>query len=49
VELKTTTKTHDLPMRPVSGKVRPASWSLEDSVRSGLDKGGKETVISYVL
>jgi hypothetical protein len=43
VELKTTTKTNELPMRPVSSKVWPASWSMEDSVGSGFVKGGKDT------
>jgi hypothetical protein len=36
-------------MRPVSGEVWPASWSMEDNVRSGFDKGGKETWLCYVL
>jgi hypothetical protein len=48
VELKTTTKTHELPIRPVSGEVCHVSWSMKDSVRSGFE-GGKETMISYVL
>jgi hypothetical protein len=45
VELKTTTKTNELqlPMRSVSGGVWPTSWSMEDSVRSGFDKGWKDT------
>jgi hypothetical protein len=36
-------------MRPVSSKVWPASWFMEDSVRSGFDKGEKDTRLSYVL
>jgi hypothetical protein len=49
VDFKTTIKTHELPMRPVSSEVWPALWSMEDSVRLGFDKGGKEIVISYIL
>jgi hypothetical protein len=49
VKLKTTTKTNELPMRPVSGKVWLVSRSMEDSVRSSLDKGGKDTQLLYVL
>jgi hypothetical protein len=49
VELKTTTKTNELPMRHVSDVVWPVSRSMEDSVRSDFDKGGKETGFSYVL
>jgi hypothetical protein len=49
VELKTTTKTNELPMRPVSGEVWPASQFMENSARSGFDKGGKDTQLSYVL
>jgi hypothetical protein len=30
-------------MWPVSDEVWPASWSMEDSVRFGFDKGGKDT------
>jgi hypothetical protein len=37
VELKTTTKTIQLPMRLVSDDVWPTSRSIEDSVRSGFD------------
>jgi hypothetical protein len=48
VNLKTTTKTHGLPMRLVFTEVWHASWFMEDSVRSNFDKGGKETAISYV-
>jgi hypothetical protein len=36
-------------MRPVSGEVWPASQFMENSVRSGFDKGGKDTQLSYVL
>jgi hypothetical protein len=43
VKLKTTIKINELPMQPVSGEVWPTSWSMEDSVRSGFDKGGKDT------
>jgi hypothetical protein len=43
VELKTTTKKHELPMRPVSGEVWHASWSMKDRVRAGFDVGRKET------
>jgi hypothetical protein len=37
VELKTTTKTIQLPMRPVSDDVWPTSRSIEDNVRSSFD------------
>jgi hypothetical protein len=49
VEFKTTIKTNELPMRPVSGEVWPASLSMKDSVRSGFNKGEKDTRLSYVL
>jgi hypothetical protein len=49
VKLKTTTKTNELPMRSVPGEVWPTSRSMEDSVRFGLDKGGKDTRLSYVI
>jgi hypothetical protein len=49
VELKTTTKTNELPMRLVSGEVWLASRSMEDSVRSDFDKGVKDTRLLYVL
>jgi hypothetical protein len=48
-ELKTTTKINELPMRPVPYYPWPTSWSMEDSVRSGFFKGGKDTRLSYVL
>jgi hypothetical protein len=32
-------------MRPVSSEVWPASWSMKASVRSGFDKGWKDTSI----
>jgi hypothetical protein len=38
-----------LPMWSVSDEVWHASLSMEDSVGSGFDKGGKETGLSYVL
>jgi hypothetical protein len=43
VELKTTTKTNELPMRPMSNKGWPVSWSMEENVRSSFDKGGNDT------
>jgi hypothetical protein len=49
VELKTTTKTNELPMWSLSGEVWPASRSMKDSMRSGFDKGGKDTRFSYIL
>jgi hypothetical protein len=49
VKLETTTKINELPMRPVSGEVWPTSRSMEDSVRSGFDKEGKDTLLLYVL
>jgi hypothetical protein len=48
-KLKTTTKTNELPMRPMFGEVWLASQSMEASVRSDFDKGGKDTRQSYVL
>jgi hypothetical protein len=48
-KLKTTTKINELPMRPVFGEVCPVSRSMEASVRSSFDKGGKDTRQSYVL
>jgi hypothetical protein len=42
VELKTTTKKHQLPMQPVSGEVWSASWSMNNRVRASFDVGGKE-------
>jgi hypothetical protein len=42
VEFKTTTKRNELPIWPVSGEVWPASRSMEDSVRSSFNKGGKD-------
>jgi hypothetical protein len=32
---------HELPVRPLSDEVWPASRSMEDSERSGFDRGGK--------
>jgi hypothetical protein len=49
VMLKTTIKTNELTMRPVSSEVWHASWSMEYSVRSGFDTGGKDTRLSYVV
>jgi hypothetical protein len=49
VELKTITKTNDLPMWLVSGEVWPTSLSMEDSSRSNFNIGGKDTQLSYVL
>jgi hypothetical protein len=49
VELKTTTKTNELPMRPVPSDPWPMSRSMEDSVRSDFFKGGKDTQLLYVL
>jgi hypothetical protein len=49
VELKTTTKTNELPMRPVSSDVWPVSRSMEDNVRFDFVKGGKDTQLSYIL
>jgi hypothetical protein len=45
VKLKTTTKTNELPMRPVPCDPWPTSRSMEDSVRSGFFKGGKCTCL----
>jgi hypothetical protein len=36
-------------MWPLSGDVWPTSRSMEDSVRSNFDKGGKDTRLSYIL
>jgi hypothetical protein len=49
VELKSTTKTNELPMRPMSGEVWLASRNMEDNVRSDFYKEGKDTHLSYVL
>jgi hypothetical protein len=43
VKLKNITETNELLMRSVSSEVWPASRSMEDNMRSGLDKGGKDT------
>jgi hypothetical protein len=40
---------HELPMRLVSSEVWPVSRSMEDSGRSGFNKGGKDPWLSYVL
>jgi hypothetical protein len=48
-KLKTTTKTNELPMRLVFGKVWPTLQSMEDIVRSDFNKGGNDTRLSYVL
>jgi hypothetical protein len=49
VKLKTTTKINELPMWPVPCDPWPTSRSMEDSVRSGFFKGGKDTQLLYVL
>jgi hypothetical protein len=49
VELKTTTKTNELPLRLVPYDPWHTSQSMEDSVRSNFFKGGKDTRLSYVL
>jgi hypothetical protein len=48
VELKTTTKTNELHMWPLSGEVWPTSRSMKDSMRSSFDKGGKDTIFIHI-